>query len=159
LPPALVAVDLGLRTGLATYGEDGRLLTYRSQNFGSRERLRRGAGSLLRDLGPFRWLVVEGDAAMGRIWERAGARQGAECLVVSAERWRMRLLHPSERRSGAAAKQHADRLARLVIDWSGAPKPTALRHDAAEAILAGLWGCLEVGVLTELPTTLRLQRR
>jgi hypothetical protein len=159
LPPALVAVDLGLRTGLATYGEDGRLRTYRSQNFGSRERLRRGAESTLRDLGSFDWLVVEGDAAMGRVWERAGTRRGATCLVVSADRWRRRLLHPSERRSGAAAKQHADRLARLVIDWSQAPKPTSLRHDAAEAILAGLWGCLEVGLLEEVPAPLRLDRR
>ncbi len=36
----LLAVDLGVRTGLALYGGDGRLLRYRSQNFGSAARLR-----------------------------------------------------------------------------------------------------------------------
>lgn len=38
---SLLAVDLGLRTGLALYGADGRLRWYRSQNYGSAERLRR----------------------------------------------------------------------------------------------------------------------
>ena len=157
--PALLAVDLGLRTGLATFGGDGRLQTYASRNFGSRERLRRGAESTLHATGQVRWLVVEGDTALGAIWERAAARRGATAIRVPAERWRAALLHPSEQRSGAEAKRHADRLARLVISWSQLSRPTALRHDAAEAILAGLWGCLEVGLLDELPPTLRLQQR
>jgi hypothetical protein len=44
-------------------------------------------------------------------------------------------------------------MARKVIDWSGARRPTSLRHDAAEAILVGLWGGLQVGWLRELPVT------
>jgi hypothetical protein len=156
---ALVAVDLGLRTGFAVYRADGRLRSYRSQNYGSRERLRRGAESALAGVPDLRWLVVEGDAAMGRLWGKAGERRGAEWTAVSAEQWRATVLHPSERRSGADAKHHADRLARLVIDWSAAPRPTSLRHDTAEAILAGLWACLHFGLLEELPAPLQLQRR
>lgn len=106
-----------------------------------------------------RWLVVEGDAALAQIWDRAGQRRGAVCLRVPAERWRALLLHPSEQRNGAQAKRHAGRLARLVIDHAGITRPTNLRHDAAEAILAGLWGCLEVGLLDAVPAPLRLRAR
>jgi hypothetical protein len=37
-------VDLGLRSGLALFGSDGRLRWYRSQNFGSQSRLKRAGG-------------------------------------------------------------------------------------------------------------------
>ncbi|MFP2934398.1 hypothetical protein ACLESO_56645, partial [Pyxidicoccus sp. 3LG] len=37
----------------------------------------------------------------------------------------------------------------------GAAKPTSLRHDAAEAVLLGLWGVLEVGWLDRVPVELR----
>jgi hypothetical protein len=46
-------------------------------------------------------------------------------------------------------------LARRVIDWSAAPRPTSLRHDAAEAILVGFWGALHVGLLAHVPPELR----
>jgi hypothetical protein len=45
----------------------------------------------------------------------------------------------------------AAQLARNVIEWSGARRPTSLRHDAAEAILIGLWGVLSAGWLRALP--------
>jgi hypothetical protein len=155
----LVAVDLGYKTGLAVYAADGRLQAYRSQNYGTRERLKRGAASALDAVSDLRWLAVEGDAALGRVWGRAAERRGAVWTAVAPEQWRAVLLHPHERRTGASAKQHADRLARMVIDWSDAPKPTALRHDAAEAILAGLWACVHYGLLDALPEPLQLQRR
>jgi hypothetical protein len=154
----LPAVDLGLRTGFAAYGGGGRLTGYRSQNYGTRERLKRGADAELRDHPGLRWLVVE-DASLARIWGRSATRLGAQQLTVAPEQWRPALLHPSEQRSGTDAKRTADRLARAVIRWSGAPRPTALRHDAAEAILIGLWGALEVGLLPALPQALRPQQR
>ena len=36
--PSLLAVDVGLRTGLALYGADGKLVWYRATSFGNRER-------------------------------------------------------------------------------------------------------------------------
>ena len=54
-----------------------------------------------------------------------------------------------------AVASYDEPLARRVIEWSNAPRPTSLRHDAAEAILIGLWGVLQAGQLPRLPTELR----
>lgn len=153
--PSLLAVDLGLKTGLALFGGDGRLCWYRSQNYGTTTRLKRGVFGLLNELPDLAWLVVEGGGNLAVIWRREAERRAVQTLQISAEDWRERLLYAREQRSGAEAKQHADTLARNVIAWSGAPRPTALRHDAAEAILVGLWGVLQVGWLDEVPPALR----
>lgn len=154
-PSALLAVDLGLRAGLALYGEDGRLHSYRSHNFGSLPRLRAGAARILHEHPGLAWLVIEGGGVAAEAWARAAAKRALPVLQISAETWRAAVLLDREQRSGAVAKQHADTLARRVIGWSHAPKPTSLRHDAAEAILLGLWACVEVGWLPALPTDLR----
>ena len=149
--PALLAVDLGLRTGLAAYAEDGRLVWYRSRNMGSRARLKAAAAAILKDMPDLQRVVVEGGGDLVAPWERAAQRRGVEFRQVHAHIWRERLLLPRQQRTGSVAKQKADKMARRVIDWSGAPKPTSLRHDAAEAILVGLWAVLEMGWLRELP--------
>ena len=151
----LLAIDLGVRAGFALYGQDGRLRWYRSRNFGSRARLKQAAFEILRDLDGLACIVLEGDRTLGAIWERAAKRVNVNVRYVPAEVWRERLLYSREQRSGSDAKRHAGRLARAVIDWSGAPKATSLRHDAAEAILIGLWGVLERGWLPSVPSELR----
>lgn len=148
---SLLAVDLGLRAGLALYGDDGRLRWYRSQNFGALPRMRRAAHSILHELPDLQWLVIEGGGPLAEIWQKEAARREVRMIQTSAEVWRQALLYPRQQRSGADAKQYADPLARRIIDWSGAPRPTSLRHDAAEAILIGLWGVLQVGWLTSVP--------
>ena len=148
----LLAVDLGLRTGLALYGRDGRLVRYRSQNLGTRARLRRAAGSVLADHADAERLVLEGGGDIADIWKKAADRAGRRARVIDAHTWRRALLLPREQRSGADAKAAADGLARAVIEWSGAPRPKgALRHDAAEAIAVGLWGVLDAGWLGAVP--------
>ena len=148
----LLAVDLGLRTGLALYGRDGRLVSYRSQNLGTRARLRKAAGSVLHDHRDVERLVLEGGGDIAEIWQRAGERAGLVVRTVDAGTWRRRLLLSREQRSGADAKQAADGLARAIIEWSGAPRPKgALRHDAAEAVAVGLWGVLNAGWLADVP--------
>lgn len=146
---SLLAVDLGLKTGLARYGEDGRLTAYRSQNYGTRSRLK---GAVLSEVRGHSAIVVEGDRDLARIWERAAERCGARFLTTTPEVWRPAVLLARQQRSGSDAKRHAEARAREVIAWSGLPGPTALRHDAAEAILIGLWACLELGWLAELPS-------
>lgn len=153
--PTLLAIDLGLRTGLAYYGADGRLRRYGSHNFGSVTRLRRGVATILAETGDVEWLYIEGGGPLGEIWAREAARRGIVARLVSAETWRQDLLYQREQRKGEQAKRVADTLARRVIVWSGAPRPTALRHDAAEAILVGLWAVLQVGWLERLPDDLR----
>jgi hypothetical protein len=152
---SLLAVDLGLRTGLALYGHNGRLLWYRSKNFGSKDRLRRGVRGLLAEIPDLRWMVLEGDKALAEIWERETKGRDISVRRVSAEEWRGRLLYAREQSSGVKAKQSADQMARKIIEWSGAPRPTSLRHDAAEAVLIGLWGLLHAGWLKRIPAGVR----
>jgi hypothetical protein len=137
-----------LRTGLATYGGDGRLLTYHSQHFGNASSLRRAVPALLEGV---THLVIEGGGALASIWSDEAAARDIDVRWVSAESWRGTFFYPREQRSGEQAKRAADELARRVIAWSGARRPTSLRHDAAEAILVGLWRVLELGWLPDLP--------
>ncbi|MCB9156526.1 MAG: hypothetical protein H6645_05355 [Caldilineaceae bacterium] len=147
----LLAVDMGVKTGLALYGNDGSLRWYRSQNFGNAARLRRGVKSILFELDDLSWVVIEGGGPLADIWQNEAQRRQIQTVQISAETWRQQLFYARDQRSGAAAKQKANQLARQVIDWSGARRPTSLRHDAAEAILIGLWGVLHVGWLDVAP--------
>jgi hypothetical protein len=101
------------------------------------------------------WLVLEGGGTLADIWCREAARRGIPVRQISAEVWRRQFLYPREQRRGVQAKDSASDLARHVIAWSQARRPTSLRNDAAEAILIGLWGALEVGWLERLPDELR----
>lgn len=101
------------------------------------------------------WLIVEGSGSLTDIWLREAECQHVAARQVRPEEWRETLLYPREQRSGLAAKQNADDFARRIIDWSGARRPTSLRHDTAEAILVGLWGVLTVGWLDSVPTDVR----
>lgn len=143
--PHLLAVDLGLRTGLALYDADGRLVRYRSQNFGSLSRLKQGAFREVNGVPELDALVVEGDANLAKPWLRAAERRGAKTFAIHAHDWRPAILNERAQRSGRDAKEAADGLARAIIAMSGAKKPTSLRHDAAEAILIGWWGCIQLG--------------
>jgi len=151
----LLAVDLGLKTGLALYGEDGKLIWYRSHNFGSTERLRRGAHGILNGLPGLAALVIEGGGNLAVVWEKEAGQRGILVQRIGSEVWRELFLFPRERRSGPEAKKHAGEVARRIIDWSGAARPSSLRHDAAEAILIGLWGVLQLGWLPTVPQELR----
>jgi hypothetical protein len=153
---SLLAVDAGLRAGIAVYRGDGRLESYRSTNFGSIRRLKSGVYGVTRKVEGLAEVVVEGGGGgYAEPWLKEAHRRGIPGRAVDARVWRERLLLPRDRRTGVAAKEQADTLARRVIAWSGAPSPTALRHDAAEAILVGLWAVLEAGWLSEVPEAVR----
>ena len=83
--PSLLAVDLGIKTGLALYGRDGRLVWYRSRNFGTADRLRRAVHGLLNELADLDWLVLEGGGPLYHVWEREAQRRGISVRQVSAE--------------------------------------------------------------------------
>ena len=82
---------------------------------------------------------------------REAHRRGLAVRQISAEDWRARLFRPRDQHGRDRPKAIADDSARRVIAWSGAARPTSLRHDAAEAILIGLWGVLEPGWLEKVP--------
>ena len=152
---SLLAVDVGVKTGLSLFGSDGRLVWYRSHNLGAASRLRRAVPRVFDEAPDLSRLVLEGGGPVADLWAREAARRGIVLRKIPAETWRELLLYPREQRTGAQAKQSAAARARRVIDWSGAPKPTALRHDAAEAILVGLWGVIDAGWLERVPEELR----
>ena len=155
MKPTLLAVDLGLRSGMALYGSDARLIWYRSRNFGTRQRLRRAVFSLLNEIKDLQHIVIEGGGDLLSIWQKEADRRSINLAQIDAATWRIPLLYPREQKTGAEAKISADSLARKMIDWSGTSRPTSLRHDAAEAIVIGLWFMLEIGWLQEVPPFLQ----
>lgn len=145
---ALLAVDAGVRCGLAGFGPDGRLRWLRSTNFGALGRMRMAVPRLLRDVD---WLVIEGGGPTADVWLRTARKRGIGLIRLSAEDWRRVLLLPREQRSGTQAKAHAIELARALCDHDGISRPTSMRHDAAEAALAGLVGAGWAGLRDALP--------
>lgn len=148
----LLAVDLGLRTGLAVFGRDGKLIWYRSRNFGTMARLKKAARSVIEEAGEVHVVAIEGGGDIALPWIHEIERRGLDLIQVQAEAWRTDLLLARHQRNGPDAKKHADVLARKIIDWSGAKKPTSLRHDAAEAICFGLWAVRHHGWLASFPS-------
>ena len=154
-PRRLLAVDLGVRTGLAIYDNTPTLVAYLSHNYGSSARLRRGVHAVLADLPTLDWLIIEGGGRLADIWLAEARRRQITVRIIGAENWRQALLRPRDQRTGELAKRAAIQLARRVIEHFGAPRPTALRHDTAEAILIGLWSLAEIGWLASLPAELK----
>ena len=153
--PTLLAVDLGLRCGLAAFSRDTTLLWYGSTHFPNRASKKRGLYSILQKLPSLETLVTEGDRELGEMWWKQAKKRGAvrhdHC---GAETWRTWWMPPKSRRSGASAKRSAVAWASGLIPLLGAQAPkTPLRHDTAEAILLGLWGLEQRGWL--LPERLR----
>lgn len=153
--PALLAVDLGVRTGLAAYGRDGRLRWVRSHNLGTAARLRRAVRGLLAAEPGLERLVLEGGGRLADLWLAEAAAVGLPARVVDADVWRRALLYPRERRDAATAKVHAELLARRIVTWSELRGVVSLRHDAAEAVCVGLWAVVEAGWLARVPEAVR----
>lgn len=135
----LLAVDLGLRCGWASFDAGGRLIAYGSRHFGTRTMLRKAIPRILDDHSQLALLVVEGGGDLFVPWQKEAARRGIPVKQVMGEDWRKTILLPRQRRNGEGAKAAAEVVVREVIERSGAKRPTSLRHDAAEAILVGAW--------------------
>ena len=146
----LLAVDLGLKAGLACYSREGRLLWARSTRFGTITRMKKALPSLVsREVSV---VVTEGDTQLALHWRKVAEHRGAKFISVSPEVWRGELLLARNRRSGAAAKKTAEALAWSLFDAAGLSRPATLGHDAAEAILIGLWAVLDLEWLAAPPT-------
>lgn len=150
----LLAVDVGVKTGFALYDRAGRLLWYRSQNYGRAARLRRAINSLLDEHDYISWIVLEGGGPLADAWRRAAERRHIQVMQIDAQTWRKELFYPREHPHSHRAKISADDLARKVIAWSDAPRPHSLLHHAAEAVLIGFWAVLQRGWLANIPPEL-----
>ena len=142
---SLLAVDAGLRTGLALLDRQGRLQWCRSHNLGTTVRLKKAAARVLFELPLLEYLVVEGGGQIAGIWEHAASRRGLPCLIVQAHDWRADFLLPREMASGDKAKAAACALLARVVRGEGWSSPTTPGHDAAEAALIGLWAAVRLG--------------
>src|SRR5262249_6312932 len=112
---SLLAVDLGLRTGLAFYGPDARLVWYRSHHYATRTSLRRGVHGLLAACPDVSHLVMEGGGPIANIWVREAGRRGLSVRLIAAEDWRGRFLVPKYQLGRDRSKLTADVLARRII--------------------------------------------
>lgn len=135
----ILAVDLGLRCGLALMDDSGRILRVHHTNFGTRSRLKSAVRGILRQWGPITHVIAEGDPSLGKYWRREAERTNAEYATVAPETWREDLLLSRDRRSGADAKAAAIVEATRILDESGLRPSTRLRDDTAEAILIATW--------------------
>ena len=137
----LLAVDLGLAAGLACFRiDDGALLWFRSQQFGTMTRLKRAIPRVLDDCPSLGRVVVEGDRHLGDLWRKAAEKRGARVSWVAPETWRASLMFARDRRHGSDAKERALELALDIIEARGAKRPrTPLVDDVAEAICIGAW--------------------
>lgn len=142
---ALLAVDAGVRTGLALLDRGGQLLWCRSHNLGSMARLKKAANRTLFALPDLEYVVVEGGGQAADIWEHAAAKRSLAFWLIQADHWRVDFLLPRERQSGHKAKTTACALMEKIMRAEGRPSPTALGHDAAEAALIGLWAVTKLG--------------
>lgn len=134
-----LAIDLGLRHGFACYQDDGTLLWYKSSRFPSKTEIKKTAYKILKDIEGLTTIIIEGDKAIGQIWEKVALKLGMDCIWVSPEVWRAEVLHKREQRSGKDAKKHALDRAERIIAEHGIKRPVRLRDDEAEAILIGQW--------------------
>ncbi|MEA3444680.1 MAG: hypothetical protein U9R19_08135 [Bacteroidota bacterium] len=144
----LLAIDLGVKTGLALFNRIGELEWYRSQNYGNRNRLSRAAYSILNNISGLSLIVIEGGGSLYKIWRKEAIRAGIGCKQIHAHEWRGDILFCREQRNCTLAKHNAIRFAKIVIDKCGQNKSTSLTDDAAEAILTGYWFMKKTGWCT-----------
>ncbi|MDY0101351.1 MAG: hypothetical protein RBS07_00330 [Lentimicrobium sp.] len=138
-PEYLLAVDAGIRTGLALFDEIGKLVWYRSHNMGSLSSLKKAVYPILKSIENLSFLVIEGGGPIVKVWLNAAIKLGIPTQQIDASVWRKDMLFQREYRNGAIAKESAIQRAQQVIDASEARSQNPPTHDAAEAILIGYW--------------------
>ncbi len=85
------------------------------------------------------FIIMEGSYNVGKIWIKKGIKINVPVYFVSPDRWRKDIFGTGNL-STDEAKKLAVRYAREIIIDSGLSPPKLIHHDAAEAILIGLWG-------------------
>lgn len=138
MTPSILAVDLGLRCGLARFHSDGNLDWFRSQHFANVAAVKRAVFDIIHSA-EVQILVVEGDKRLAAIWQKIAEKQDLAFLHPSPERWRTDVFVPRERRRGSDAKAAARVLAEKIILGSGVARRHSPTTDAAEAICLGHW--------------------
>ncbi len=135
----LLSVDLGVRTGLALFDEEGHLLWCRSHNFGDINRLKRAVQNILNELPELKYLVLEGGGRLAEVWKKEAGRRALNVIEVSAEMWRKEFFSQKKQKDSRTAKASAVKLARELLKGTQFAYKKDLNHNAAEAVLLGVW--------------------
>lgn len=141
----LLSVDLGVKTGLALYTSEPRLIWYRSKNYGNKNRLKADIRNILTNHQNLSYIIIEGGGDLAKLWKNEAMKRNIEVIQIHAAEWRKEVFHQNQMKNGPKAKQSAISLAKKVIMETNGPKPTSMVHDAAEAILIGYWGMKQAG--------------
>lgn len=149
--PRLLAVDVGLRTGLALFDATPALLWYRSHHLAGPAKLKKLIAGLLRTDPRPTHLYLEGGGPLAELWLQEAEKLNLSSHQISAEQWRSRLFYRRQYRTGSQAKKEAETVAHTMIVALGGKKPTRLRHDTAEAILIGCYALIDLKWLEALP--------
>ncbi|MBU0753897.1 MAG: hypothetical protein KJ645_02070, partial [Planctomycetes bacterium] len=80
----LLAVDVGLRTGLALYNSDGKLQWYRSRKLSNTAKLKRISYLAFNEIPDLEWLVLEGGGPLAGVWRHEALRRGLRVLPTCA---------------------------------------------------------------------------
>lgn len=167
----LIAVDLGLRTGVSMFDDTGRLVRYENFHLDSVDHLRDTAKALLDEweldmnrhantlnneqkMFKVTHVAIEGsDPPLADAWRQACNGQRS-LLFVKPEEWRGDLLTKEEIISGESSKAASRRMAEQIVAEYGASNTKNdcrdFQTDMAESILLGLhvtrrlsWGPLK----------------
>lgn len=155
----LLAVDIGVRTGLARLNAQGDVVWCRSHNLGNVTRLKRAVHAILAQETDLLWLVLEGGGRLAEIWAHAGRARGLRIHQCHAQDWRADMLFARQCRDGRQAKASARRLAEAALVRMGRPHRTPLGSDAAEAVLLGIWAMRHLGLVPKEEKTMYFGKR
>ncbi len=147
----LLAVDVGLHTGLALFSSKPELLWYRSHHLASPQKLKKMVAGLLRQPPAPTHIYLEGGGKLSYIWIKEANNLAIPVSQLQAEDWRRRFFYARQHPDRQRAKKEAEKTAREVIIQFSTRQPKSLRHDTAEAVLIGLFGLLELQWLADWP--------
>ena len=165
----LMAIDIGLKSGVALYNRQGALVRY-EQFYFERDTLQRDAQELIQE-----WerdcneettfdeiqfkvthIAMEGaDAYMLNAWAEAAPNRSI--LRVSPEEWRSDLLTAKEKKSGHNAKASSRLIARQIVGDFGMMEQHSgkFKTDVAEAVVMGFYVARKLGWIQREPPVRR----
>lgn len=141
----VLAIDVGLKAGLAWFTAEGELIRARSTRFPNRTVLKKALPAIWTEQQGVMQVVLEGQGEIADIFRKSAERASIPVQQFSAEQWREDMLLPRQQRSGKQAKANAETIAMQIARACGKPPKCAYDDDAAEAILFGLWFLTRTG--------------
>ena len=167
----LLAVDLGLKSGVALFNQKGKLIRYEQFTF-ERESMVDRIRTLIHqwesevndavgdENNGSPWKVTHiaiegGDVSIFNAW--SSVAQDLSVLRVSPEEWRSELLLSKEKSSGADCKAAARLIARQVVADYGIMENHSgkFKTDVAEAVVMGLYVSRKLGWISRSPAIRR----